>query len=109
MNTNIFFIPVPVDPGSAVSANISLSGLAKILALIGTLFAVLNAPSGISQLIGSDLSVSSALQSLQTTMIGTSMLGTAGRMIGSAAKDAGLYQHMLQGGHLEAPLSHSSL
>ena len=89
MNTNIFFIPVPVDPGSAVSANISLSGLAKILALIGTLFAVLNAPSGISQLIGSDLSVSSALQSLQTTMIGTSMLGTAGRMIGSAAKDAG--------------------
>ncbi len=70
-------------------SGISLSGIAKILALIGTLFAVLNAPSGISQLIGSDLSVSSALQSLQTTLIGTSLLGTAGRMIGGAAKDAG--------------------
>ena len=66
----------------------TITGIAKILALIGTLFAVLNAPSGISQLIGSDLSVSSALQSLQTTMIGSSLLGGAARMIGSTAKDA---------------------
>ncbi len=77
------------DPGTTGSANITLSGLARILALIGTLFAVLNAPSGISQLIGSDLSVSSALQSLQTTMIGTGLLSNAGRMFGSAARDAG--------------------
>ena len=89
MNTDIFYVPVPVDSGPAISANITLSGLAKILALIGTLFAVLNAPSGISQLIGSDLSVSSALQSLQTTMIGSSLISGGARMFGSTAKDAG--------------------
>ncbi len=76
---------VPVTTGSGIS----LSGLAKILALIGTLFAVLNAPSGISQLIGSDLSVSSALQSLQTTMIGAGLLSGAGRILESTAKDGG--------------------
>ena len=74
---------------SALGTGISLTGIAKILALIGTMFAVLNAPSGISQLIGADLSVSSALQSLQTTLIGSSLLGTAGRMMGNVAKDAG--------------------
>lgn len=73
---------------SGVTTGTSITGIAKILALIGTLFAVLNAPSGISQLIGSDLSVSSALQSLQTTLIGSSLLGGAARMIGSTAKDA---------------------
>ena len=81
-----FYIPVSDDPGTIVSANITLSGLARILALIGTLFAVLNAPNGISQLIGSDLSVSSALQSLQTTMIGAGLLSGAGRILGSTAK-----------------------
>ena len=74
---------LPVDSG------VTLTGIAKILALIGTLFAVLNAPAGISQLIGSDLSVSSALQSLQTTMIGSSLLGAAGRILGGTARDAG--------------------
>ncbi|MBQ6217186.1 MAG: hypothetical protein IJK53_07355 [Erysipelotrichaceae bacterium] len=71
------------------SNEVTLSGIAKILALIGTLFAVLNAPNGISQLIGADLSVSSSLQSLQTTMIGTGLLGGALRTAGTAAKDAG--------------------
>ena len=74
---------------SSTSSSLTLSGLAKILALIGTLFAVLNAPNGISQLIGADLSVSSSLQSLQTTMIGTGLLGGALRTAGTAAKDAG--------------------
>ncbi len=82
-----FLLKTTVQDLSA-SSGITLSGLAKILALIGTLFAVLNAPSGISQLIGSDLSVSSALQSLQTTMIGTGLLSNAGRMLGSTVKDA---------------------
>ncbi len=80
---------VPVTPDLPGDSGITLTGIAKILALIGTLFAVLNAPTGISQLIGSDLSVSSALQSLQTTMIGSSLLGTAGRILGGTAKDAG--------------------
>ena len=73
----------------ASQAGISLTGIAKILALIGTLFAVLNTPAGISQLIGLDLSVSSALQSLQTTMIGGGLLMGGARMLGSVAKDAG--------------------
>jgi len=88
MNQLIYLVPVLQDSLSETSS-ITLSGLAKILALIGTLFAVLNAPSGISQLIGADLSVSSSLQSLQTTMIGTGLLGGALRTAGTAAKDAG--------------------
>ena len=80
---------VPATPDLPVDSGVTLTGIAKILALIGTLFAVLNAPTGISQLIGSDLSVSSALQSLQTTMIGSSLLGAAGRILGGTAKDAG--------------------
>lgn len=84
----LYLVPVLQDTISETSG-ITLSGLAKILALIGTLFAVLNAPSGISQLIGADLSVSSSLQSLQTTMIGTSLLGGAFRTSGSIAKDVG--------------------
>ena len=87
MIVNYLLKTVIQDP--SVSSGITLSGLAKILALIGTLFAVLNVPSGISQLIGADLGVSSALQSLQTTMIGTNLLSGAARMVGSAAKDAG--------------------
>ncbi len=79
----------PATPDLPVDSGVTLTGIAKILALIGTLFAVLNAPAGISQLIGSDLSVSSALQSLQTTMIGSSLLGAAGRVFGGTAKDAG--------------------
>ena len=73
---------VPATPDLPVDSGVTLTGIAKILALIGTLFAVLNAPAGISQLIGSDLSVSSALQSLQTTMIGSSLIGAAGRILG---------------------------
>ena len=80
---------VPATPDLPADSGVTLTGIAKILALIGTLFAVLNAPTGISQLIGSDLSVSSALQSLQTTMIGSSLLGAAGRILGGTAKDAG--------------------
>ena len=79
----------PVSETISEGTGITLTGIAKILTLIGTMFAVLNAPSGISQLIGADLSVSSALQSLQTTLIGSSLLGTAGRIIGGVAKDAG--------------------
>ena len=80
---------VPATPDIPIDSGVTLTGIAKILALIGTLFAVLNAPAGISQLIGSDLSVSSALQSLQTTMIGSSLLGAAGRILGGTARDAG--------------------
>lgn len=80
---------VPATPDIPIDSGVTLTGIAKILALIGTLFAVLNAPAGISQLIGSDLSVSSALQSLQTTMIGSSLLGAAGRILGGTVKDAG--------------------
>ena len=89
MNCSILIIPVTQDPGGPAAAGTTLTGIAKILALIGMMFAVLNAPTGISQLIGADLSVSSALQSLQTTLIGSSLLGAAGRFLGGTAKDAG--------------------
>ena len=98
-----YYVPVPADPAAIASANITLSGLAKILALIGTLFAVLNAPSGISQLIGSDLSVSSALQSLQTTMIGAGLLSGAGRMLGGSSIGKQI-QAMTSGGATGNPL-----
>ena len=87
---NVFFqTAIDFDSTLIEGSGITLSGIARILALIGTLFAVLNAPAGISQLIGSDLSVSSSLQSMQTTLIGSSLLGAAGRMISGTAKDAG--------------------
>ena len=66
-----------------------LAGLAKIVAYIGALMGVLNAPSGVSQLIGADIGVSSALQSMQTTMMGLGIASSAGRLIGGAAKTAG--------------------
>ena len=88
MKQLIYLIPVIQDTANETTG-LTLSGLARILALIGTLFAVLNAPSGISQLIGADLSISSSLQSLQTTMIGTGLLGGALRTAGNAARDAG--------------------
>ena len=88
MNELLNLVPVLQDTLNETTG-ITLSGLAKILALIGTLFAVLNAPNGISQLIGADLSVSSSLQSLQTTMIGTGLLSGALRTAGTTAKDAG--------------------
>jgi hypothetical protein len=65
------------------------SGLAKDIALIGALFGVLNAPNGISQIIGSDIGVSSALQSMQTTMMAAGISSSAGRLIGNAATFAG--------------------
>ena len=89
MNRLLFMLTETMESASQSGANVSISGLAKVFGLIGTLFAVLNAPSGISQLIGSDLSVSSSLQSLQTTMIGTGLLSNAVRSVGSLAKDAG--------------------
>lgn len=56
------------------------SGLAKLIALIGALFGVLNAPSGVSQIIGSDIGVTSALQSMQTTLLGGQMLSMLGNI-----------------------------
>lgn len=96
-----------------LDSGITLSGLAKIMALIGTLFAVLNAPAGISQLIGSDLSVSSSLQSLQTTMIGGGLLSSAGRMLGNTLKDAGALStygvgRMLGGASINKQLQNNS-
>lgn len=65
------------------------SGLAKDIALIGALFGVLNAPNGISQIIGADIGVSSALQSMQTTMMAMGITSSAGRLVGNAATFAG--------------------
>ena len=67
------------------AGNAFTSGLAKDIALIGALFGVLNAPNGISQIIGTDIGVSSALQSLQTTMMATNITQSAGSFITNAA------------------------
>lgn len=79
------------------SGNEFTSGLAKDIALIGALFGVLNAPNGISQIIGSDIGVSSALQSLQTTMMGMNIASSAGRLIGGTATYAGAAATYLTG------------
>jgi len=71
------------------AGNAFASGLAKDIALIGALFGVLNAPTGISQIIGSDIGVSTALQSMQTTMMAMGITSSAGRFLGNAATFAG--------------------
>ncbi len=70
------------------SSSSFVSGLAKDIALIGALFAVLNAPNGISQIIGADIGVSSALQSMQTSMMAMGITSSAGRLLGNAGSFA---------------------
>ncbi|MDO4189768.1 MAG: hypothetical protein Q4D29_12365 [Lachnospiraceae bacterium] len=72
--------------------------LAKLLTLIGCLAAVLNAPSGLSQLIGADLGIGSALQSLQTTSIAMGGLGSVMRLGGNAFNGAMYGAGRLMGG-----------
>lgn len=45
-------------------ANIQLTGLTKGIFFIGALFAIMNAPTGVAQIIGSDIGTSSGIQSL---------------------------------------------
>lgn len=75
-----------------------ISALAKVLATIGVLMGTINAPSGVAQLIGSDIGASSAIQSLQTTGatlgIAKSAVGAVGgAVLGSAkmAANKGIY------------------
>lgn len=75
--------------GSTLFLNIPLNGFAKIIAYIGALMGILNAPSGVSQLIGADIGVTSALQSMQTTMMGLGMAKSLGSVVGGVAKTAG--------------------
>lgn len=64
-----------------ISSIVPLSNpIAKTLFFIGSLMAVMNAPSGIAQLLGGDVGVGTAYQQVQSLM----MLGTGVQMAGSA-------------------------
>lgn len=65
-----------------------LNGLAKIIAYCGALMGVLNAPSGVGQLIGADIGTQSALQSIQSTMVGAQAIKSIGGIAKSAAAGA---------------------
>jgi hypothetical protein len=70
-------------------ANIQLTGLTKGIFFIGALFAIMNAPTGVAQIIGSDIGTSSGIQSLAQLKAFSGALrsgGTAGiAMAGAAA------------------------
>ena len=69
--------------------NALIGGIAKIIAYTGGLMAILNAPSGISQLIGGDIGVTSTLQSMQTSMMGANLMSKGASLIGKAGLTAG--------------------
>ena len=64
------------------------SGLAKDIALIGALFGVINAPSGIAQIFGSDIGLQTAMQNMTTITAGTQIASSAVRLLGGAASFA---------------------
>lgn len=70
-----------VNAGMAIVVGLTFNDntIAKLIAMIGALFAILNAPSGIGQLIGADIGANQALQSLQSSMA----LLSIGRSVGS--------------------------
>ena len=76
-----FFQMVLVFLVVSISAAVPLSNaIAKTLFFIGALMAVMNAPSGIAQLLGGDVGVGTAFQQAQSLL----MLGTGLQVAGSA-------------------------
>lgn len=70
-------------------ASIDVSTIAKVLFMIGALMGVLNAPQGISALLGADVGATSGMQGIQSALIaGQAMMG-AGRVAAGATALAG--------------------
>lgn len=51
------------------------SGLEKGIAFVGAIFAIVNAPSGVAQILGADIGSQSAMQSLQNVQMMTGAIG----------------------------------
>ena len=62
--------------------------LAKLLLLIGGLYAVMNAPSNIGSLIGGDIGLSSAMQNMSNVSMMGHTLGAAASLVGGAVAGA---------------------
>ena len=67
-------------------ASIDVSTLAKVLFMIGALMAVLNAPQGISSLLGEDVGAASGMQAIQSAMTMGYAMTSAGRVAAGGAK-----------------------
>lgn len=65
------------------------SGFEKGIAFVGAIFAIINAPSGIAQILGADIGAQSAMQSLQSVQMVTGAVGAGFRLakagVGAAA------------------------
>ena len=69
----------------AVTPAVPISALAKVIFFIGALSAVMNAPTGIAQLLGGDVGVGTAFQQMQSLgMISSAMSGIGGMAAGAA-------------------------
>lgn len=69
----------------AVTPAVPISALAKVIFFIGALSAVMNAPTGIAQLLGGDVGVGTAFQQMQSLgMISSAMSGIGGVAAGAA-------------------------
>lgn len=73
---------------------IQISGLAHVIFLLGALMAVMNAPSGVAQILGSDIGVGTALQQMQTLNMMGHVMSSGASLVGAAATTtaaAGIY------------------
>ena len=69
----------------AVTPAVPISALAKVIFFIGALSAVMNAPTGIAQLLGGDVGVGTAFQQMQSLgMISSAISGIGGMAAGAA-------------------------
>ncbi len=82
--TNFFQMILVVLVLSTIPA-VPVSALAKVIFFIGALSAVMNAPTGIAQLLGGDVGVGTAFQQMQSLgMISSAMKGIGGVAGGAA-------------------------
>lgn len=82
--TNFYQMMLVILVLSATPA-VPISALAKVIFFIGALSAVMNAPTGIAQLLGGDVGVGTAFQQMQSLgMISSAMSGIGGMAAGAA-------------------------
>ena len=84
-----FFQSVLLVLAMTAIASIDVSTVAKVLFMIGALMGVLNAPQGISSLLGADVGAASGMQAIQSAMTMGYAMTSAGRVAAGGAKLAG--------------------
>lgn len=83
-----FFQMTMILLSMVTSLAVPLTGLAKGLFFIGTIFGIMHSPTGISQLLGADVGASEAFGQLQTGLTLGRAIHTGGHVLSSTAATA---------------------